>query len=84
MKEQEIFSQVQEIFQDVFDDDSLELTRETNAENIEDWDSLAQIRLIVAMEKQFKIKIPANELQRLADVGEMIDLISDKIQSRQN
>ena len=80
MQEQEIFEQVQEIFRDVFDEDDLTLTRETSAAEIEDWDSLAQIRLVVAMEKQFRIKIPAKELQGLANVGEMLDFIRDKLQ----
>ncbi len=80
MQEQEIFEQVQEIFRDVFDEDDLTLTRETSAADIEDWDSLAQIRLVVAMEKQFRIKIPAKELQGLANVGEMLDFIQDKLQ----
>ena len=80
MQEQEIFEQVQEIFRDVFDEDDLTLTRETSAADIEDWDSLAQIRLVVAMEKQFRIKIPAKELQGLANVGEMLDFIRDKLQ----
>ena len=80
MQEQEIFEQVQEIFRDVFDEDDLTLTRETSAADIEDWDSLAQIRLVVAMEKQFRIKIPAKELQGLANVGEMLDFIRGKLQ----
>ena len=81
MAEQEIFEKVQEIFQDVFDDDGLELTRETSAKDIEDWDSLAQIRLVVAMEKQFKIKLPMQELKNLDNVGGMLDLIASKVQA---
>ncbi len=52
MNEQQIFDAVQNIFRDNFDDDSLVLTRETTADDIEDWDSLEQINLLTAMEKQ--------------------------------
>ena len=56
MNEQQIFDAVQNIFRDNFDDDSLVLTRETTADDIEDWDSLEQINLLTAMEKQFGVK----------------------------
>ncbi|WP_294158820.1 acyl carrier protein [uncultured Selenomonas sp.] len=81
MTKDELFAKVQDIFRDVFDDDELVLTRETDADDIEDWDSLMQIRLVVAMEKQFRIKIPAQELQKLANVGEMVDFIEAKLQA---
>ena len=81
MTKDELFAQVQDIFRDVFDDDELVLTRETDADDIEDWDSLMQIRLVVAMEKQFRIKIPAQELHKLANVGEMVDFIEAKLQA---
>lgn len=73
-----IKSELQGIFQDVFDDDTIELMEEMNAESIEDWDSLAQIRLIVAIEKYFKLKFTFDEVQGLKNVGEMIALIQKK------
>ena len=79
MTEKEIFAKVQAIFRDVFDDENLALTRETNAEDIEDWDSLMQIRLVVAMEKEFQIKFDIMEVQLLQNVGEMMDLIEKKL-----
>lgn len=79
MTEKEIFAKVQAIFRDVFDDENLALTRETNAEDIEDWDSLMQIRLVVAMEKEFQIKFDIMEVQSLQNVGEMMDLIEKKL-----
>ena len=56
MSEQEILNAVQDIFRDNFDDDTLEITRSTCADDIEDWDSLEQINLLTAIEKKFNIK----------------------------
>lgn len=75
-----ILNVLQPIFQDVFDDEDLVVTNESNAENIDDWDSLSHIRLVVAIEKQFGIKFAFDELQGLKNVGEMITLIEKKIQ----
>ena len=66
------------IFQNVFDDDSLVLYETTNASDIDGWDSLAQIRLIVAIEKLFKVRFSAAEIVKLQNVGDMIKLISKK------
>ena len=79
MTKDELFTQVQEIFRDVFDDDELVITRETDADDIEDWDSLMQIRLVVAMEKTFQVKFDITEVQSLQNVGEMADLIESKL-----
>ena len=75
MSEQEILNAVQDIFRDNFDDDTLEITRSTCADDIEDWDSLEQINLLTAMEKQFGIKFKLDDVRGLANVGDMIDLI---------
>ena len=75
----DILLDLQEIFRDVFDDEDLALTRETSAADIEDWDSLMQIRLIVAIEKHFSVKFALGEVQKLNNVGEMVDLIETKI-----
>lgn len=75
----DILRDVQEIFRDIFDDEELVVTRKTNAKDIEDWDSLAHIRLVVTIEKHFSIKFAFGELPELKDVGEMIDLIEEKI-----
>ena len=56
MSKEEILNDLQPIFQDVFDDEDLVITNESNSEQIEDWDSLSHIRLVVAIEKQFDIK----------------------------
>jgi len=74
----DILNDVQDIFRDVFDEDDLVITKEMNANDIEDWDSLMQIRLIVAIEKKFSVKFAFNELNDLKNIGEMIDIIEKK------
>jgi acyl carrier protein len=79
MTSEEILAQLQGIFQDVFDDDGLVIERKTCADDIEDWDSLAQINLVVAIEKEFKAKFSLDDLITLNDVGDMVDLIARKV-----
>lgn len=78
MTKEEIREAVQEIFRDLFDDDKLIITNETDAEDIADWDSLMQIRLTVAIEKEFKIKFDFEELKALRNVGDMLELVEKK------
>lgn len=74
-----ILDELQPIFHDIFDDDSIVVTNETNANMIEDWDSLSHIRLVAAIEKHFGIKFALGELQGFKNVGDMIELITKKI-----
>ena len=76
MNEQQIFDAVQNIFRDNFDDDSLVLTRETTADDIEDWESLEQINLLTAIEKKFNIKFKLSDVRGLKDVGDLLDLVA--------
>lgn len=64
------------IFQQVFGDDSLEIARETTANDVENWDSLTHMDLIVSIEGQLKIKFALGDLLRLKNVGELLDLIN--------
>jgi acyl carrier protein len=73
-----IFHDLQPIFSDVLDLPDLRLTAESNASNVEGWDSLAHINLVVAIEKRYKIKFALAELRNLNNVGEMVDLIVKK------
>ena len=79
MSREEIFDQVQEIFRDVFDNEELMISDATNSDEIEDWDSLEHISLIVSMEKAFSMKFDIKEVNKLENVGEMIDLIKRKM-----
>jgi acyl carrier protein len=69
---------VQEIFRDAFDDGQLSISDETNADDIEDWDSLAQISLVSAIEQEFAVRFALGELATLRNVGDMIELICRK------
>lgn len=80
MEKKEIFEKVVEIFRTVFDDETLEINESTNSNDIEEWDSLENIGLIVQMEKMFNIKFYINEIEKLKNVGDMVGLISEKVQ----
>ena len=70
---------VQDIFRDVFDQPDLVITRESNAQTVEDWDSFAHVNLVVAIERQFKIKFALSELQESKNVGDLLDLVHKKL-----
>ena len=78
MEKTQILEEVQEIFQDVLDNEDIELAAETVADDIDEWDSLTHIQLIVAIEKHFKIKFTSKEILSWKNVGEMIDCIATK------
>lgn len=75
----EILAKLQPIFRDVFDQDDLEVVRGSSSETIEGWDSLAHINLISAIEQEFSIRFALGELEAMNDVGEMIDLMEQKL-----
>ena len=77
--QEEIYERLTEVFQDVFDDDSITISPETTADDIEDWDSLEHINLIVAVERAFGIKFSMGETTSMKNVGAMVDIISERI-----
>jgi len=78
MEKSEILKQVNEIFIDTLDNEDIVLTPETTANDVEDWDSLNHIQLVVAVEKHFKIRFTSQEIQSWNNVGEMLDCIIAK------
>jgi acyl carrier protein len=64
------------VFQQVFDDDELQIDRQTSAKDVEGWDSLMHVTLIVNVEKAFKVKFSSSEVASLKDVGDLLDLIA--------
>ncbi len=78
MKKEEIYEALNEVFQEVFDDDSITVNPETTADDIEDWDSLEHINLVVAIENRFGIKFNMNEVTSMKNVGEMVDIIIER------
>lgn len=79
MTREEIFEGLNEVFQDVFDDEDITVNDATTAEDIDDWDSLEHINLIVAVEKKFGMKFTMGEVSGMKNVGEMADLIAGRI-----
>lgn len=79
---EDLLPQVQSIFRDILDQPDLVLTRDSSAYTVEDWDSLAHVNIVTAVERHFKIKFALSELQSLRNVGEMLDLIQTKLGSR--
>lgn len=79
MTREGIYEKLNAVFQDVFDDDSITVNDATTANDIEDWDSLEHINLIVAVEKKFGIKFNMGEVNDFKNVGEMVDTIIKRI-----
>ena len=75
----DVFEELRGVFKDVFDDDELEITPEMTAKDYEDWDSLAQIQLIVAAERHFGVQFSTQEMNCLKNVGDFSELIEKKL-----
>jgi len=79
MEKEDFLKQIQAIFIDVLDNEEIVINTETTANDVDEWDSLTHIQLIVAIEKHFKVKFLANEIHSWKNVGEMITCIQSKI-----
>ena len=77
-----VLAEFQPIFEEALASPGLVVTRQSNAMNTRNWDSLAHISLIEMIEHQFKIRFALSELQDLKDVGDMIDLIHVKLAAK--
>ncbi|MGN0589898.1 MAG: acyl carrier protein [Ruminiclostridium sp.] len=73
---EEIYERLNEVFRDFFDDDEIELTPETTAEDIEDWDSLNHITLMSAVEEEFGVRFTMGQVSGMKNVGEMAEIIA--------
>ncbi len=79
MDRQEVFERLNEVFRDVFDDDSITVTDATTADDIEDWDSLEHINLVAAVEQEFGIKFNMGQVVSMKNVGDMADIIISRL-----
>ena len=77
-----ILSRLNDLFRDVFLRDSIVLTRATTAKDVDGWDSLAHVTLMLSVQQWFGVRLSASESSRLKDVGTLIDLISAKRRAR--
>jgi acyl carrier protein len=75
MDEAQIYSRLAQIFEDVFDDDSIHVTATLTAKDVDGWDSLTHIRLLLTIEKAFKVKFSTSEIGKLENVGDLVSLI---------
>ena len=78
----DILKKLEVIFRDVFDDEGILLTNETTANDIEDWDSLAQINLLVAIKKEFKVNFDLEEVSKYKNVEDMVKAIEKKVKEQ--
>lgn len=78
MDKDTVKSRLTAVFRDVFDDDDIELTDDTTADDIEAWDSLEHITLISAVEKEFKMRFTMKEVSGMKNVGEMMNIIAER------
>lgn len=74
-----LINELQEIFRDIFDEDDLVLTADMSAEDIEDWDSLTHMQLIIAIEKKYNIKFTTDEIIAANNVGEFVHILEGKL-----
>ncbi|MGC1294604.1 MAG: acyl carrier protein [Alloacidobacterium sp.] len=77
-----LLPEVQEIFRSVFDQPDLVITRESSASTVDDWDSLAHVNLVMAIERKYKVKFALGELKELENVGDLLDLTRKRIESK--
>lgn len=79
MNRTEILEKLNEVFHDVFDNDDIVVTEQTNANDIEEWDSLIHITLISAVEDEFDVSFDMKTVVSMKNVGDMIDAIEEQI-----
>lgn len=78
MSREEILQEITKVFVNTLDEDNVTLTESSTADDVEGWDSLTHVQLVVAVEKKFKVRFTSKEIQSWKNVGEMIDSITSK------
>ncbi len=79
MTDTEIYGQLNAVFRQVLEDDTLDLRPETTADDVEGWDSMNHIFIVVELEKRFGVKFQAAEMEELKNVGELASLVKQKL-----
>ena len=79
MKKDKLLKKLEEIFRDVFDNEDLVISNATTADDIEEWDSLMHIHLMITIEKEFNVTFNTSEVIALQNVGEFVDSLNGKI-----
>ena len=78
VEQEEVTPRLMNVFRRVFDNPSIQLTRAMTAADLEEWDSLTHTNLIVAIEKEFKIRFTTAEVRKMSNVGDLMDAIARK------
>jgi acyl carrier protein len=78
MSENDVMTRLTGVFRGIFGNEALSLSRDTTAEDVDGWDSLMHINLIVAIEREFKIRFTTREITGLSNVGDLMDVIARK------
>jgi len=73
-------SVLNDVFRRVFDDDALQVDRDTTAKDVENWDSLMHVKLVLAVEREFGVRFTSGDVASLKNVGELVDLVDGKLQ----
>lgn len=81
MTREEVFTKLTEVFRDVFDNDNIVLKEDTVSSDIQDWDSLEFINIVVAVMETFTIKFSIEDLKKLDNVGQLVTLILERVKS---
>lgn len=71
-------TQLQEVFRNIFEDEALTISRETTAQDIEAWDSVQNVTLMLEVETEFKVRFSTSEMAYLKNVGDLVDLVEKK------
>lgn len=82
MTDAEIYDELNVVFRQVLEDDTIELTPATTADDVEGWDSMNHIFIVVELEKRFGVKFQAAEMEELKNVGELATLVEQKLAKR--
>lgn len=77
-----MLEQLQTVFRDVFEDDELTINRQTSADNVEGWDSLMHVSLMINVERVFGVKFSTTQVASLKNVGELMDLIESRLAAK--
>ena len=75
MTRDSIYERINRVFKDIFDDENISVSDTTKADDIEDWDSLMHINLVLAIEAEFEVRFTMNEVIGFKNVGEVVDVL---------
>lgn len=78
MNRNEILQEINSVFKNILDNEDIVIEENTEASDVDEWDSLSHIQLVVAIERHFKIRFTSKEIQSWGNVGEMLDSIQNK------